>query len=95
MNVLASSVEVLEQEVTALKLAAENRAKTGLVEDYFTVNEEEILFEGGVTYDLAEPFCIQGPGVIDFSLAASFASAEEVNRVSLMIGGSIVAQAEI
>ena len=39
---LAASVETLEQEVVALKLAAETRAKTAMVEDYFVVNEAEI-----------------------------------------------------
>lgn len=45
-----------------------------------------------------DPFCLQGPGVIDFSLAASFAREANTDAnvmVDLMIGGQTVARAEI
>ena len=45
-----------------------------------------------------DPFCLQGPGVIDFSLAASFeqdSSSSKNVMVDLMIGGQTVARAEV
>ena len=95
---LAASVETLEQEVVALKLAAETRAKTAMVEDYFVVNEAEIQIAEDTGFALVDPFCLQGPGVIDFSLAASFAQDVDTDAnvmVDLMIGGLTVARAEI
>lgn len=95
---LAASVETLEQEVVALKLAAETRAKTAMVEDYFVVNEAEIQIAEDTGFSLVDPFCLQGPGVIDFSLAASFAREANTDAnvmVDLMIGGQTVARAEI
>ena len=95
MNVLAASVELLEQEVTTLKLAAETRAKTALIEDYFFVNEEELQIMSDTGFILVNPFCIEGPGVIDFNLAASFTISVAAVRVDLMVGGLTVATSSI
>ena len=42
----------------ALKLAAETRAKTGLVEDYFFVNDAALAITVDTGFSLVEPFCI-------------------------------------
>ena len=88
-------MELLEQEVTTLKLAAETRAKTALIEDYFFVNEEELQIMSDTGFILVNPFCIEGPGVIDFNLAASFTISVAAVRVDLMVGGLTVATSSI
>ena len=79
----------------ALQLAAETRAKTGLVEDYFFVNDAALAITVDTGFSLVEPFCIQGPGVIDFNLAASFSITDANLMASLMIDGISVAQSEL
>ena len=43
-----------------------------LIEDYFKVNTDPISIVGTAGASiLVEPFCVEGPGVFDFSLSAS------------------------
>ena len=42
-----------------------------LIEDYFVVNENQIMVATAPMTTLIDPFCIEGPSVLDFALTAS------------------------
>ena len=44
---------------------------SALIEDYFFVNDEEILIEEDVDLALIPSFCITGPSVFKFELAVN------------------------
>ena len=70
-------------------MADASRESAALIEDFFTVNEMLIDSDLEDTYEVS--FCVEGPSVIDFSLASS-----DVNSgvYSLVIDNVTVAQAE-
>ena len=65
-------VEALESEVGELKSAAQIRESAGLIEDYFKVNDADVEINADTNFTLVDPFCIEGPSVIEFTFSASF-----------------------
>ena len=73
----------------------------GLIEDFFTVNEERSeTFPADTLSTLVEEFCITEAGVFIFNLAVSFSSQGQGGRVPnvevmLLIDGAVRATAEV
>ena len=54
-----------------------------LIEDYFTVNADDIERTGFSVFDLVPAFCVEGPTVFSFYLTANiFGSRRTVSSVS-------------
>ena len=68
---LRGKTEALMGSVMDLSDAAEVVAMSALIEDYFFVNDEEILIEEDVDLALIPSFCITGPSVFKFELAVN------------------------
>ena len=69
-------------------------ATSALIEDYFFVNDELITIPGFADVPLIPSFCITGPSVFKFELAANPNEEVEELIIMLLINGVLVAQAE-
>ena len=67
---------------------------SALIEDYFFVNQAEIVVEDMSEVALIPAFCITGPSVFKFELAVNLVKDVEDIVVALMINSEVVAQAE-
>ena len=80
-------------DVTELSNAAEEVAMSALIEDYFFVNDEEILIEEREDTNLIPAFCITGPSVFKFELALNLVDNVTETSAMLLINDEIVAEA--
>ena len=63
----ADDIDTLEGDLSDLQTMFEELKEAALIEDFFTVNEEQFGYEAGAgTISLIEPFCVNGPGVAIF-----------------------------
>ena len=92
---LNDKVKALMDEIESLKAAAATEASAALIEDYFNVNQEEVIIGAATNFTLVDPFCIEGPSVLDFTFSASFGSFVKTIIVDLMVDGQSVAQASM
>ena len=92
---LNDKVKALMDEIESLKAAAATEASAALIEDYFNVNTEAVTIGAATNFTLVDPFCIEGPSVLDFSLSASFDTNIDMIMVDLMVNGVSVAVADI
>ena len=83
------------EEIESLKAAAATEASAALIEDYFNVNQDAINIGATTNFMLIDPFCIEGPSVLDFTLSASFDTDVSVISVELMVNSETVAQSSI
>ena len=66
---------------------------SALIEDYFFVNQAEIVVEDMSEVALIPAFCITGPSVFKFELAANPADEVDDFIVMLLINDEVVAEA--
>ena len=92
---LNDKVKALMEEIESLKAAAATEASAALIEDYFTVNKDMITIGAVTNFMLIDPFCIEGPSVLDFTLSASFGIDVSVVSVELMVNSETVAHSTI
>ena len=83
------------EEIESLKAAAATEASAALIEDYFNVNQDMITIGAITNFMLIDPFCIEGPSVIDFTLSASFGIDVSVVSIELMVDSETVAHSTI
>lgn len=92
---LNDKVKALMEEIESLKAAAATEASAALIEDYFNVNQDMITIGATTNFMLIDPFCIEGPSVIDFTLSASFGIDVSVVSIELMVDSETVAHSTI
>ena len=61
----------LAKKISALKVADVRRESVALIEDYFFVNSDQVRVDGEAAVEIVSEFCVEGPSVIEFNLAAS------------------------
>ena len=79
--------------VMGLSDAAETAAMSALIEDYFFVNDDVIEIPTTTEVALIPAFCITGPSVFKFELAANPADEVDDFIVMLLINDEVVAEA--
>ena len=95
MLALADVIKTLQAEIETLQEDAEKEKSAALIESYFQVNDKKITISADTNFTMVIPFCVEGPSVFEFDLAASFDLNVENIMVDLMIDGESVAQSEI
>ena len=69
--------ETLRTQITALEASGKVEDLSALIEDFFTVNSADLEFGDALgARELIDPFCVEGPGVLDFSLTATTLTAD-------------------